>query len=463
MAFAVEFHAHAFLVSAALLLSLAAVEVQLEAPGWRQGYGSRYAGQQVIRVIPANSRQAEMLRTLARDAKLDLWHPSSGDLIHPGAPTDFRVPRSVVAGSGRRGGEGGARGRGASLSPEEVKAFLSRANVSHTVLMDDVQKVIDAQLKTSTRDKRNARGYNYNVYHPLEEIVTWMSDVAEQNPALVSRILIGKSYEGRPLYILQVGKKKGGTKPSMWLDCGMHAREWISPAFCQWFVKEAVRTQRSDPAMRRLLNRLDFYVMPVLNVDGYAYSWNKDRLWRKTRSKTSRKGCLGADANRNWNVGWSGAGASVHPCDETYCGGRPESEPEVKAAARFLKRQRRLLRAYVTVHAYAQLLLYPYAHRRSAIPNRHCVELVANEAVSALHAVNGSKYDYGPASSTMYVTSGSSLDWAYSQGARYSFALELRDTGRYGFLLPERQIGPTCAEAMRAVSMIAAAALRNCR
>lgn len=23
----------------------------------------------------------------------------------------------------------------------------------------------------------------------------------------------------------------------MWIDCGIHAREWISPAFCLWFVQ----------------------------------------------------------------------------------------------------------------------------------------------------------------------------------------------------------------------------------
>lgn len=36
----------------------------------------------------------------------------------------------------------------------------------------------------------------------------------------------------------QLGKKSSGTKPAIFMDCGIHAREWISPAFCQWFVKE---------------------------------------------------------------------------------------------------------------------------------------------------------------------------------------------------------------------------------
>ena len=43
--------------------------------------------------------------------------------------------------------------------------------------------------------------------------------------------------------------------------------------------------------------------------------------------------------------------------------------------------------------------------------------------------------------------SGSSVDFTYGAlGIKYSFALELRDTGRYGFLLPSNQIAPTGKE-----------------
>ncbi len=44
-------------------------------------------------------------------------------------------------------------------------------------------------------------------------------------------------------------------------------------------------------------------------------------------------------------------------------------------------------------------------------------------------------------------TSGGSDDWTYGAlGLVYSYALELRDTGRYGFLLPANQIIPTARE-----------------
>ena len=42
---------------------------------------------------------------------------------------------------------------------------------------------------------------------------------------------------------------------------------------------------------------------------------------------------------------------------------------------------------------------------------------------------------------------GGSEDWTYGKlGVKYSFSVELRDTGRYGFLLPPDQIIPTGEE-----------------
>lgn len=66
-------------------------------------------------------------------------------------------------------------------------------------------------------------------------------------------------------------------------------------------------------------------------------------------------------------------GASLHPCDDTYCGPFPESEPEVKAVAHFLRKHRKQMKAYLSFHAYAQMLLYPYSYKYAVIPNFNCV------------------------------------------------------------------------------------------
>lgn len=63
----------------------------------------------------------------------------------------------------------------------------------------------------------------------------------------------------------------------------------------------------------------------------------------------------------------------MHPCDDTYCGPYPESEPEVKAVANFLRKHKKHIRAYLSFHAYAQMLLYPYSYKYATIPNFSCV------------------------------------------------------------------------------------------
>ncbi|XP_042566248.1 carboxypeptidase A6 [Clupea harengus] len=348
------------------------------------------------------------------------------------------------------------------LSTQNI-CFQHDPNVIRRVLIANLQKEMEKQTGyRSSRRRRSVLQYDYEVYHSLEEIQSWMFEMNRTHSHLLDMFSVGRSYEGRPLYVLQLGKRGRPYRKAVWIDCGVHAREWIGPAFCQWFVKEALNSYQHDSTMRRLMNQLAFYIMPVLNVDGYHYSWTTDRFWRKTRSKNHKYHCRGVDANRNWKVKWCEEGASSHPCDETYCGPSPESEPEVKAVAKFLRKRRKQVKAYISIHAYAQMLLYPYSYKYATIPNFNCVESAAHNAVTALYSAYGVRYRYGPASTTLYVSSGSSMDWAYKNGIPYAFAFELRDTGYFGFLLPEAQINPTCTETMRAVKAIASGLLKKC-
>ena len=38
----------------------------------------------------------------------------------------------------------------------------------------------------------------------------------------------------------------------------------------------------------KLLQKYDFYIIPVLNPDGYEYTWNGNRMWRKNRKPSSQ-------------------------------------------------------------------------------------------------------------------------------------------------------------------------------
>ncbi|KAM6900213.1 carboxypeptidase B isoform 2-T2 [Xenentodon cancila] len=333
---------------------------------------------------------------------------------------------------------------------------LGQSGMEHEILIEDVQSAVDEQTSGI-----KPRAHSYTKYNTWSDIQDWINSISSSNPNLMSKQVIGNTYEGRPMIVLKLGKRSNSAKPAIFMDCGIHAREWISPAFCQWFVKEALSTYGSDSQMTSLLDQMDVFVLPVFNIDGYEYTHTTNRMWRKTRSKRSASSCVGADPNRNFNAGWCTIGASSNPCSDTFCGYTPESEIEVKNVADFIRRNKSLIKAYITIHSYSQLLLFPYSYSYNLAADHSELFNVAEGAAAALQTLYGTRYTAGPGATTIYPAAGGSDDWAYDLGVKYSYTFELRDTGRYGFLLPESQIKPTCEETMLAVKYIAAHVQKN--
>ncbi|NXD13857.1 CBPB1 Carboxypeptidase, partial [Nothocercus nigrocapillus] len=383
----------------------------------------------VFRVIPQNEEQVEIISAIASRMQVDFWQPDSVIQVKPKMKVDFQVEADKTS---------------------EVESLLAQNKMEYRVLIDNLRTAMEAQFDSKAR----TAGHSYEKYNEWETIAAWTADIAAENPDLVSRSVIGETYEGRQMYLLKVGKS-GTNKAAIFMDCGFHAREWISPAFCQWFVKEAVETYGKDSAMTNILDNLDFYILPVLNIDGYVYTWTRNRMWRKTRSRNAGSFCIGTDPNRNFNAGWCTLGASDNPCDDIYCGSEPESEKETKALADFIREHLSSIKAYFTIHSYSQLLLFPYSYTYAYPSNFLELNSIAAAASKELASLYNTQYVYGPGAETIYLAAGGSDDWAFDQGIKYSFTFELRDTGRYGFLLPESQIKATCEETMLAVKYLA--------
>ncbi|XP_057679896.1 carboxypeptidase B [Corythoichthys intestinalis] len=397
---------------------------------------ARFDGDQVLRLKPVYDEHVTIIQELAQTIELDFWSPESAELVTTDIDVDIHVP---------------------ALYQEMVHTMLLQSNMKHEVLIDDLQAAVEEQ----TDNQPSPRSHSYTKYNSWDKVQAWIASISSSNSNLISKQVIGNTYEGRPMTLLKLGKKSSSTKPAIFMDCGIHAREWISPAFCQWFVKEALSTYGKDSQMTSLLNQMDVYVLPVFNIDGYDYTHKSNRMWRKTRSRRSGSGCIGADPNRNWNAGWCTIGASSSPCSDTFCGYRPESEIEVKNVADFIRRNKSAIKAYITIHSYSQLLLFPYSYTYDHAPHHNELMKIAQGASSALRRLYGTRYTSGPGAATIYPAAGGSDDWAYDLGIKYSFTFELRDTGRYGFLLPESQIKPTCEETMLAVKYIAGYVQKN--
>ncbi|OCT80936.1 carboxypeptidase B [Xenopus laevis] len=401
-----------------LLVSIAAVSAEPRS----------FYGEKVFRVLPQNAEHVELIKSMAQTAGLDFWLPDSAELVEAGKRADFHADSDVSY---------------------EVQALLQQSGMPYEIMINDLQDALEKQ-----RDSNIRAIHSYEKYNDLDTINAWSANIAAQNPGLLSRSQLGTSYQGRPIYLLKLGKS-GVNKKAVFIDCGFHAREWITPAFCQWFVKEAVNSYGVESEFTSMLDSLDFYILPVLNVDGYVYTWTTNRMWRKTRSPNANSSCVGTDPNRNFNAGWCTVGASSRACDETYCGTAPESEPETKALANFIRKNIASIKGYLTIHSYSQMLLFPYSYTYSLAKDHNELNTVAQGAVSRLTSLYNTKYTYGAGGTTIYLAAGGSDDWAYDTGVKYSYTFELRDTGRYGFALPETQIKPTCEETLLAVKYIA--------
>ena len=86
---------------------------------------------------------------------------------------------------------------------------------------------------------------------------------------------------------------------------------------------------------------------------------------------------------------------------------------------------------------------------------------ILGEAIAALEAVNGEDYTYDSLANLVGLNTGSSADYTYDVlGIKYSFGVELRDTGDTCFELPEDQILPTATENFAALRLIMRRALQ---
>ncbi|GFV36759.1 carboxypeptidase A4 [Trichonephila clavipes] len=113
------------------------------------------------------------------------------------------------------------------------------------------------------------------------------------------------------------------------------------------------------------------------------------------------------------------------------------------------------LLAYFSLHSFSQLWMTPHGYTTLKAPDfAEHMELLT-VAITAVEAAHGMHYRYGPSAQTLYATSGSASDWVYDvAGVRYSFSVELRDRGVFGFLLPRTEIIPTSEETWAGITAI---------
>lgn len=170
------------------------------------------------------------------------------------------------------------------------------------------QAKIDEQEKTVKPINTSAAEFGWQNYYHLRTIHDWLDLKCQNYSEILKPLDAGRSYEGHPLKGVKLSKKANNT--AVFIEGGIHAREWISPATATFILNELLTSQDKD--VQYIAENFDWIFFPVINPDGYKATFEKDRMWRKTRQPFGI--CRGTDLNRNWASAWNKTGSSPDPC-----------------------------------------------------------------------------------------------------------------------------------------------------
>lgn len=296
-------------------------------------------------------------------------------------------------------------------------------------------------------------------------------------PSIARVISIGSSYEGRDIPALRLGihRTDETTQPRKTLVVagGLHAREWISTTTVNYVAWSFVTAYGTEPTITKFLEHFDVVFIPALNPDGVDYTWQVDRLWRKSRQQTGMRFCRGLDLDHAFGFEWDSSGASHDPCSESYGGSEPWESVEALALADWARNETsndnvRFV-GLVDLHSYSQQVLFPFAYSCQVDPpNLENLEELAVGLAKAIRLSSGESYSVTSACESAVLSrdsvrthrsieagGGSAIDWFYHElGAHFSYQIKLRDTGSYGFLLPKEHIVPTGQEIFHAMKYL---------
>ncbi|MBB5792008.1 M14 family metallopeptidase [Jiangella mangrovi] len=325
------------------------------------------------------------------------------------------------------------------LSDEEAQALRGRG--------------IDVRVKRnadglSARESaaRQAAG-GYTVWRSWDEeggLSDELYAIARANPQIAKLVVLGETYNGREIIALKLTQgARGiadGTRPAVLYSSTQHAREWISTEVNRRLMNHLVdRWRANDREVRSMLRRNEYWFLLVANPDGYQYTFDTERLWRKNLRDNDGDGVTtaldGVDPNRNYpeHFGYDEEGSSSLISSDTYRGPEPASEPETQAMLELYDRVN--FAFHVNWHSAGEWLIYPEGWQIGT-PSADDPIYFALSGNWDTPAIPG--WEPGLSSDVLYVTNGETTDFAHAQRGTLAWTPELGEgVPGSGFVFPD--------------------------
>ncbi|CAK4069044.1 unnamed protein product [Aphanomyces euteiches] len=256
-----------------------------------------------------------------------------------------------------------------------------------------------------------AKSTFHNCFHTTAQIYEFVDALVAQNPKLLSKFAISKTFKGQTIYGYKLTK---GNSKSLYFQAVQHAREWVAGSSLLYSLSsilDDISAGKSTAA-----DQFDIYFVPLVNLDGYDITWSSDRYRRTSANQV--------DLNRNWPT----PNKNPNPPsigDETYPGTKPFSEPETSGINNWVQSKRSELAGFIDFHTYAGLILYAFADTSSAIGNGYDAKF--NTLGLGLKSVMGSGYTQEHAYQ-LYLAYGVFPDWAWRNFTKPALTIEIVGT-----------------------------------
>ncbi|MDX5337558.1 MAG: M14 family metallopeptidase [Cyclobacteriaceae bacterium] len=140
----------------------------------------------------------------------------------------------------------------------------------------------------------------FDKYHTVDVMYHWYEKWAQQFPDIVDLYVVGKSYEGRPIYQMTLTNKKTGKdtdKPAAYFEGGRHSGEITSSESILWLTQHLLENYGKDAEITALIDSKAIYLRPQNNPDGsnlYLYTEQRNRSTVKPND-TDRDGLIDED------------------------------------------------------------------------------------------------------------------------------------------------------------------------